>query len=256
MAQRCRVLAGEIFLKDLSIANQPYLSVGNATAELVTSETEQTQPDYTSVAGGNACSIKDIDSVGLNLTLFNFDAGNIALAVFGTKAAAVGGAFTSGTPDNITLFSDGALCPLAKIPTNSVAVVKIGATTYVQNTDYTVGPGGVRVIPGSALDTAVLASPTGTPKRLAATAEYTYGASDVIEALKASGKTYAVRIEGKNRADNSKAEIWDIWKLTTGPAASFNVITREFGEVAIAATVTPDTSKPNNESQYFRITVE
>ena len=253
MASRCRVLAGNIYVQDLSIPNQPFLPIGNAQAELAIEEEEQTQPDFTSVAGGNACVIKDISSVNLNLGIFNFSYENMALAVFGVNSKKVAGSFTSGTPDNFTVFNGEALSVLDKIPTNLTAVVKVGATTYLQNTDYTVTAGGILVISGSALDIAIAAN-LSVPPRLAATAEYAYGAENVIEALEASGKTYAVRIVGANRADNAKPEIWDIWKISTGPAASFNVITREFGQVDIVASVLPDDTKPSNESRFFRIT--
>ena len=42
----CRILAGKIYARDLSVADQPLLPIGNAQLQLNISEETQTQPDF------------------------------------------------------------------------------------------------------------------------------------------------------------------------------------------------------------------
>ncbi len=251
-AARCRALSGKIFLKNLGIPSQPYLLIGNAQAELAITETEQTQPDYTNPAGGNACAFKEIDTVGLTLTVFDFKADNLSKAVFGNSTA---GNATPIVNEAITIFTDGALVPTARVINSSVAVVvSIGATNYVQGTDYIVSAGGIVVIPGSALDVAVLAG-VGTPKSVAGVVDYTPRASDIIQAITTSAGVYAVKLEGYNKADNNKEELWTIHRMLLGPTGSFSLISREFGSFVLNASITADSTRPPGESQYFNIEV-
>lgn len=245
----CRILAGEVFVQDLGVADQPLLSIGNAQLSLAITEEEQTLPDYTSLAGGNACSIKTIAGVELTGTLYDFRVSNLALAVFGEASSAVAGNVTAEALD---AFTDGALNLLEHIPTAGTVDVKIGLTTYTEDTDYTVTKGGFVVIDGSALDTAILAG-TGTPKHVAVTVDYSYGAEDLVEALTASGKTFRVVVQGRNRADGGKGEMWDFYQAQFGPVGGINIISREFGSYELKAEVIADTTKPPGETQYFRV---
>ena len=245
---KCRIAAGSIFLKDLSAPNQPYLPVGNAQASLGITEEVQELPDYESVAGGNACAVRDIDSVELTVTMYDYDKKNLALAVFGT-ASNPAGAVVANEP--IQLFAEGKT-PLAFMPNPLTVAVNVGATAYVQDTDYTVDAGGVTVIPGSALETAINAA-AGTPKFLAGEADYTYIVEDVVEALVTSGKTFAAMIHTKNKAAGGKAEIWRFHKIQFGPTAALPIISREFGQFEVKAEVLSVDGMGAGESRFFKI---
>lgn len=245
----CRILSGKIYVRDLSVADQPLLHIGNAQAALAISEEEQSLPDYTSPSGGVACAVKDISGVELALTIYDFRDENLAMAVFG-EAEALAGA--SVADEAVDAFTDGALNPLAFIPTVGSVDVKQGATTYVEDTDYTVVPGGFIVIAGSALDTWINGG-TGTPKHRAVTVDYDYAAQGQVEALINSGKSFELRIDGRNRVQGGKGEVWNFHQAQFGPVSGLNIITREFGNFELRAAVIADTSKPEGESQYFTI---
>lgn len=245
----CRILAGKIYVRDLSVADQPFYHIGNAQISLAIAEETQELPDYTSVAGGVACSVRDISGVEITMTLYDFLSDNLALAVFGE---ATDDAADNVVAEAVMAFAGGALNPLAHIPTVGTVDVKVGLTTYVEDEDYTVVPGGFVVIEGSDLATAIAAG-TGTPKHLAVTVDYDYAAEETVEALVTSGKTFEIRIDGRNRADGAKGEVWNFHKVQFGPVAGLNIITREFGQYELKATVIADTSKPEGESQYFTI---
>lgn len=244
----CRIAAGRIYAKDLSVANQPYLPIGNAQLALAISEEEQTLPDYQNVAGGNACSVRDISGVALTMTMYDFDLKNLAIAVYGEASNPAGGNVVNEAVD---LFVDG-IAPLEFMPTNT-GTLNVGATVYTHGTDYLVGPGGITVIPGSALETAINGTGVGTPKRLAAVFDYTYDVEDVVEGLVTSGKSFALLVVTQNKAAGGKAEVWRFHKVQFGPTGGLNIITREFGSFEISGEVLADESQPIGESQYFTI---
>lgn len=245
----CRILSGKVFVQDLSASDQPLLPIGNAQCGLAISESEQSLPDYTSPAGGNACSMKTIDKVELEITFYAYSARNLALACFGS-AETLAGDDVEG--ESINAFADGALNKLAYIPKVGTVVVKNGMTTYDEDTDYTVTGGGFIVIAGSDLDTAI-AGGTGDPKHLAVTVDYTYEGQDLMQALVASGKQFRVVVVGQNRADGLKAETWEMFICQFGPTDNLTIITRDFGSFNAKAEVIADTSKPEGETQYFKV---
>jgi len=246
---KCRIAAGKIYAKDLSLADQPYYPIGNAQLALAITEQTQDLPDYESIAGGNACSVKDITGVSLTMTMYDYDKKNLALAVFGTASAPAGGNIVD---EPIRLHADGALNPTQFMPTNT-GTLNVGATTYVAGTDYTVTGGGILVVPGSALETAINTTGTGTPKGLDGLFDYTYGTEDVVEALVTSGKTFALVVVTQNKAAGGKQEVWKFYEVQFGPTGGLNIITKEFGSFEVAGEVLADTTRPPGESQYFTI---
>lgn len=244
---KCRIAAGTIYLKDLSVPNQPYLSVGNAQASLAITEEVQELPDYESVAGGNACAVRDVDSVELTLTMYDYDKKNLALAVFGSSSAPAG---ASAVDEPIQVFLEGKT-PLEHMPTNT-GTLTVGPTTYLPNVDYLIDAGGVSVIAGSALAIAIAAA-GGTPKFLAALIDYTYATEDVVEALVTSGKTFAAMIHCKNKAAGAKAEVWRLHTIQFGPTAALPIISREFGQFEVKGELLSDSTQGVGESKFFKI---
>lgn len=248
--QTCRILAGLVYVRDLTVAAQPLLPIGNAQATLAISEETQEQPDYTNPAGGNACSVRSISGVALTLTLYDFRADNLALALFGKTTLGAGAAVINEVVEGYT---NGAINALAHIPLDSVPmVVSIGATNYVEDLDFVRRGGGYTVIAGSALDTAILAA-AGTPKHATTQVDYTWAADVTVEGLVAAGKTFEMLIDGKNKANNNSDEVWRLFKVQSGPTGGLNIITREFGGMEITAEVIADTTKAPGLSQYLTI---
>lgn len=247
----CRILAGTIYARDRNVADQPLLNIGNAQAAINIEEEEQTLPDYQSVSGGNACSVKDISGVELALTLYDLKLQNLAMAVFGSYD--VNAADTDFVEEDVKVFADGALIPLLHIPTVGTVVVVEGATTYTEGTDYEVLGAGIRVIAGSPLETAVNAG-SGTPKFITVdTITYDYGNEDVVEGLVTSGKNFEIVIDGTNRVTGKK-EVWRMWNVQFGPVTGLNIITREFGSFELAAEILKDeTIVGVGLSQYVQI---
>jgi len=244
---KCRIAAGTVYMKDLAKPNQPYLSIGNAQASLGITEEVQELPDYESVSGGNACAVRDIDSVELTLTMYDYDKKNLALAVFGEAIDAAGGNVAA---EPVQVFAAGKT-PLEHMPTNQ-GILTVGGTPYVPGTDYNIDAGGITVIPGSALETAILAD-ANVPPFLAGTVAYTYAGEDVVEALVTSGKTFALMIHCKNKAADGKAEVWRLYIVQFGPTAALPIISREFGQFEVKGELLSDDSQGAGESRFFKI---
>lgn len=247
----CRIAAGEVYMRNLGVADQPLLPVGNAQLQANITETVEELPDYTSDAGGNACSSRAIEAVELVGTLYDFKPENLALAVFGEQEAVASAAVAD---EAIDAFADGALNLLAHMPTPGTVVVTdpAGPTVYTEDTDYTVTKGGFIVIAGSALATAI-AGGTGTPKHLAVEVDYTKLAHDVVAGLTTSGKLVQVVVVARNRADSGKGEVWNFYTVQLGPISGLNIISREFGSFELKGECIADTSQPEGETQYFTI---
>lgn len=246
----CRILAGMVYVRDRSVANQPFLPIGNAQAALAIAETTTDLPDYTSPAGGNACSVKDITGVELTLTMYDFKPDNIALAVFGSKTSGAGAAVVGEVVEG---YVGGAINPLAHVPNDAVpVVVKIGATPYVEDVDFVIKGAGYIVLAGSALETNILTG-TGTPKHKTTTVDYTWAADTTVEALVVSGKTFEMLIDGLNKAQGNAHEVWRLFMAQFGPTGGLNIITREFGSMEVKAAIIADTTKAPGLSQYFTV---
>lgn len=248
---KCYIGAGTIYVKDLSVANQPYLALGNCQAALAMEEEVQELPDYESVAGGNKCEVRDISSVALNITSYDFDKKNLALAVFGESGEDAGATITN---EAVRMFVEGGT-PLEHIPTNTGTLTE-GATTYVYGDDYIIDGGVLKTVAGGQLETDINAESSGPPKYLDCQFDYTHGNEDLVKALVASGKTYAAFIVTKNKAEDGKISTWRLHKLQFGPVANLPIISREFGEFEIVAAVLADDTQGVGESRFFKVVQE
>lgn len=252
----CYKASGKIYLRNKSLANQPFLHIGNASAVINTEVEETTVPDFTNVAGGNACVDKIINKVTLGLNIYDFKAANLAKAVQGANAVGDDSAITD---ELIRAFAD-ELIPTAKLidtTVNPVVTNQAGSTTYVKDTDYTVEDAGIRVIAGSSLATAVAAG-NGTPKSILLKIDYTPKSHDVVEALIRAGDQYEVLMITQNRANSGKFGRWNLYAVDFGPTASLNVVQREFANFELLGEVVSDSTRGDGttESSYFNIQQE
>ena len=252
----CYKASGKVFLRKKTLPNQPFQFLGNAQAVLNTAVEESSVPDYTSVAGGNACVDKVISKVTLDLTVYDFKPANLAKAVKGTLSI---GSLIPVVAEAVNAFT-GELSMLSKLVNLAIPMVvkdNAGVTTYVLGTDYTVEQGGIVVKAGGAIATAIAAAVT-TPKFVVLKVNYTPTDVDIIEALTQAGDQYEVVILTQNRADAGKFGRWDIYTVDFGPTATLNLITREFGSFQLQGEALPDPTQGDGvtESTYFTIATQ
>lgn len=176
----------------------------------------------------------------VSMTLDSFDKENLAVALRGTTAAVVSGTVASET---ITA-KLGYTLPLAHIGVNTV-VVKKGATSLTDGTDYTVNPevGSINI----------LTTATGCVDADALTVSYKYDAQETIDAFTAPDTDVWVRFEGMNTADGNKAVVVDIFRFSANPLKELVLINDKLGTITLEGSAMTDLTKTSG-SQYFRET--
>ncbi|MCU9947498.1 hypothetical protein [Pseudomonas sp. PDM13] len=115
-----------------------------------------------------------------------------------------------------------------------------GSTTYTRNIDYSVLPGGIRILPGGPLATAI-AAVSGPDKKLPVLVTYSYPTVDVIKPFTQSQKFY--RCMTGQRNEGSSGELRRIQcfyvKIALGGAIALNQ-GAEFGTIPVTITLLSD----------------
>lgn len=170
----------------------------------------------------------------------NLSLDNLALGLYGEKAAQAGGSVTA----EAVKFYKGMRMPLAH-PNVSAVVVKdvTDTTTYVAGTDYTVdAANGTLIFPASGsliTEAAVLH------------VSYTYGAYSNLEAFtSAESPERWLRFEGLNTVDGSHVVI-DCYRAQFDPLTGYALINEEIASLDMNGSLLAD-SNISSGSKFFR----
>jgi hypothetical protein len=217
------------------------LELGNASKiGLKVKEDKKPLKDYTKTGGGNYASVSRIDTVTLEIKAHDLNKTNIARAVFGTEAVVTGAAVL----DEVITAYKGGLCTLAHpAPTAVVVTDSAGTTTYVQNTDYEVRPGGIFILAAGVI-------PDGAILKV----DYSFATYFKVEALTSSAQIIELFFEGLNEANSGKPVLVDVYRAQLSPAKALELLGDNFADLDIEAEVLKDTTKTGvGISQYFRV---
>lgn len=229
------------FSSGATFGARTFRDIGNA--DLFTfsfSEEKKEQLDYQDPAGGTAASVTKISSVNGNIQMLDFKAENLALALWGTTAAANATAIVAEALGDII---PGRFIPTARIINTAVApVVKKGATVILA-ADYVVSAGGITI--AAAITTGTVISGDDI------TIDYTPLAGTTIQGLMTSAPNVSILFEGINIV-TSKPSIRRIHKAKLGVASGVDFIGEDFGKLPITFTMEKDTTITNPLlSKYF-----
>lgn len=233
-----------------------FLPVGNAPVfNLTATETTETVKDYTSVGGGTACSIRELDAVSVALTLRCHSPRNWSIATGGAgegnqvaSAAVVSEPHVvwPGTTEPLMHLIDDTVAPVVKSPD--------GATTYVLGTDYTVtAAGSLELVAGGAIPVPTVTNGQGQPN---VTVSYTRKDQYLVQLYAAPARIMALHFDGYNVAESpAMATQFDLFKVKFGPAATVNVIGDNLAQLELTGSVERDETRPrgtlaNPFSQY------
>lgn len=197
--------------------------------------------DYTKGGGGVANSYSQVSDASISISVTDFNANNLTLALLGTSTA-----IASGTVTNEALVANlGGLVPLAKAGASSVVVKHTsGAPTYVANTDYQVTGAGIIILAGGAIADAQ-----------ALKADYSYPAQTDIQMLTSSGQEYRFLIDGLNDADSGKVHVIEIYRWKPEPTSGLDLIGDKMGRLQIQGPILADATKTGaGMSKYARMT--
>lgn len=225
------------------------IELGNASKlELEVKEDKQKLKDYTKLGGGTYAGVTRPDSVTLKMTLHDLNTTNLARVLFGSQAGVTGAAVL----DEVVPAYTGAICPLAHPAATAVVVTNFaGATTYTENTDYEVRPGGIFIISGGAIATAIAAAGV-TPTLLKV--DYSFATYNKVEALTTGAQVLELFFEGLNEANSGKPVLVDVWKAQMSPTKALSLLGDKFADLEVEADVLSDSTKTGvGISKYFRV---
>lgn len=239
MADKSYIGKGKVYLDGRQVGNVTALNF-NIT------EDKKELKDYTSAGGGNYNSITRISAVELAMTLSDYNAENLAAAVFGSSSSVTA---TTVTDESISAPASLTGNPLVAtefvIDTDQTVTVTSdpAGTTYVDGTDYTVGAAGITIIDGGAIS-------ASSPLLV----DYTKKAVDVVEALTGSAAEYVLTFDGLNEAQSGTPVVITVHRWKPGPAADLAMIGDEFAELSLSGDALKDTAITTpGLSQYFKV---
>lgn len=213
-----------------SFAARKFLDVGNAsTLEFSFSEEKKELKDYQDPAGGVAASVSKVDKVEGKISLRNFSASNLAMALWGTTATLN----TTAITGEAHVINAGAFIPTNRLINTSVAPVIKKGVTVISTNDYTVSKGGITI--AATIGTATVVDGD------AITIDYTPVASADVQALVNAAPDVSIMFEGVN-AVNSKYGTTRIYKAKLGVASNVSLIGDDFATLDISFTVQKDTT--------------
>ena len=193
----------------------------------------------------------------MSMTVDNYIAANLSLALRGVNTASVGGTVTGEAVNGYS----GLISSLAHIKV-AAAVVKLGATVltpFVDNAtpyDYKINlaAGSIYLNDGVAPNPAVVGLTGGTAGApIALTVDYTYSAQNVIDALTVGAQERYLRFEGLNTADTNSPVVIEVFKFSVDPLKELSLITDTVQQFVLDGSVLADPLRTSG-SKYFKET--
>lgn len=189
----------------------------------------------------------------LTMTLENFNAENLAVALRGSSTTVVGASVTG----EASKFAKGKVAPLEHIGVSAVVVKKAAATliAFVAGTatavdgewDYKLNAGAGSIMFAATPKTAALIDGD------ALTVDYTFAAQKTVDALTTAASEKYVRFEGLNTADGNKAVVVEVFRYLTDPLKELSLISNAVQQFSLEGTILLDALQPG--SKYFKQTL-
>jgi hypothetical protein len=200
--------------------------------------------DSTTPGGGLYNSLERISSVGFSFAFSDYNAENLAMALYGSSTAVASAVITDESitsPSALNRFvKTASLIDLTE--TYSVTSDPAG-TTYVADVDYVASAGGILFVANIPVDTALLVN-------------YTSLGIDLVQALVNSGMEHNFVFDGFNDAQSGTPVVVDIFRAKPSPAAGIPLISDDFVANSVTGKILKDTTKiAVGESQYFTVAV-
>jgi len=238
MADKSYIGKGILYIDGRDVGNVTNLSfsIAEDKKELKTSRTS---------GGGNYNAITRIDSVTLSMTMSDYNADNLAIALFGESSAVTAATVTD---ENISapasLVGDPLVTTANVMDVDQTITVTSdpAGTTYVADTDYTVTAAGIKILSTGSIS-------ASDPLLIT----YDKKAVDVVEALTQAAGEYELVFDGLNEAQSGAPFVVTAYRAKFGPAAEMSLIGDDFGELTLTCDVLQDTSiTTSGLSQYFK----
>lgn len=224
-------------------------AAGNVTAlSLTHEESEISINDFTRPGGAKRNSVQRVDSVGINLSVTDFNGKNLEKVLRGAVTTVTTQVVVDESLTVPTTLETDTLLKTANVIDTTVAPVLTSdpaGTTYVEGNDYEVTGAGIVILPGGSIAASA-----------ALLVDYTSKTVEKVEAVIGSAPEFEVCFAGVNEAQS------DVPLIVTGYRAKFTLptdvglIADEFGVLELEGELLADASiAATNESQYYKVEV-
>lgn len=221
-----------LYSSGASFGAREFIRQGNTSKlALNFSEDVKTLKDYESASGGNADQNSRIEKVEIAMDAREFIPGNLARALWADTS--VGNATPIANEAHV--LNAGAFIPTARMIDTSqpVTVKQSSGSVTIDADDYVVSAGGIYV--------AATLTTVGATDGAACTIDYTPKASTNIEMLTQSAPEVSVFFDGTN-INTGKPMLIRAHRVKLGALSSLDLITEDFGTIAVAGEVLKDTT--------------
>ncbi len=184
----------------------------------------------------------------MSMTMENFIAENLAIALRGTATVVVGSTVTGEAGK----FAKGMVLPLAHIGVSTVVVKKDADTLVAYTAGMANGAWDYKLnAEAGSLMWATTPNTAGLVDGDAVTIDYAYAAQKTVGALTEAATEKYVRFEGLNTADNNKAVVVEVFRFLTDPLKELSLITDNIQQFALEGTILLDALQSG--SRYFKV---
>lgn len=219
--------------------------VGDVSALAISIEDERVElADYTQPGGGLYNSVRRVSNVAVTMTLHDYSADNLAMAVYGEAGINAGATVTD---EAIAVGASlGMLITTASMidTTQAVTVTTDPAgTTYVAGTDYELSAAGIITLATGNISASEALLIT-----------YTGQAGSIVQALINTAAEHELVFDGLNEAQGESPVVVKVFRAKFGGAEELPMIGDEFAALELSGDVLKDDTKNGtDESQYFTI---
>lgn len=240
MADRSFIGRGPVLFK-LRGATGGYTAIGNCSNLEVSFEEESVDVrDYVSAGGGLANSLKTVSNVTGSVTMIDFSAQNLALALRGTATEELAGPVTAEAHTTNGIAGEFIKFDYLRDTAQPVTVTgPSGTPTYVEGTDYVLQNNGITLLAGTSIDDSGVEI------------DYTKAASEIMNALTVSGQEYELLFNGVNEGQGGKLFSVQMHRVKFSPAQGLSFIADEFGEISVGFELLSDDTKSGEGISKF-----
>lgn len=233
------------------LGNCPAVAIKNATTTLEHKEATTGQR-------GTDKRLTTEVKVGIEITLENYNAANVAMVTRGTKTEKTAGSVTG---EAVTAYP-GLVTSLAHMKVSTV-VVKQGVTTLTAFVDEaTPWDYKLNAEAGSLLfNTATGLDASGPADNITytlgvaddITVDYAYAKQVEVDAFTSGNVEYYLRFEGLNTAEQDSPVVVEVFKFSVDPTQDFSMISDQIQSFVLQGSVLKDSLRATG-SQYYKVT--
>ena len=233
---------GMVYMRAVN-SNAPLAFVGGVEKlEIAVNDEKKKQQTFDRPGGGTRAQVVRIKDVMFKADLQDFNAVNMARAVFGSAAEVMAATVVD---EAHTAYQSGLVALAHLNPTN--VVLKADGAPIAAAGNYEVRPEGIFVMDNAA----------DIDDGDAITVSYAHSGYDVVQALVTAAPTVEIRFAGINEAMDGSSSVVDIFRCQLGATKALGFIDDNFAKLQIEGEVLSDPTKTGaGLSRFFKVQMQ